>query len=164
MMGRPAYAYVAWQVEMPPPLKPILDWKSNIARNDDCLCRYPCTSSYAGTYGQAVTFAVFREEVSEDWLPSASIVRKLDLNPDRLAPMEAITSVVDVFVGVPKDMRFTIAEHPLSGVLNAASRQLIVLEAQLPVPPPVKGYGARQWARIRIGLRNNGDIRQLQRS
>ena len=36
-----------------------------------------------------------------------------------------------------------------------------MLEAQLPVPPPVKGYGARQWARIRIGLRNNGDIRRL---
>ena len=159
MMGRPAYAYVAWQVEMPPPLKPILDWKSNIARNDDSADILALL--HAGTYGQAVTFAVFREEVSEDWLPSASIVRKLDLNPDRLAPMEAITSVVDVFVGVPKDMRLTIAEHPLSGVLNAASRQLIVLEAQLPVPPPVKGYGARQWARIRIGLRNNGDIRQL---
>ena len=83
MMGRPAYAYVAWQVEMPPPLKPILDWKSNIARNDDSADILALL--HAGTYGQAVTFAVFREEVSEDWLPSASIVRKLDLNPDRLA-------------------------------------------------------------------------------
>ncbi len=159
MMGRPAYAYVVWQLGKPPPLKPILDWNSNLARNGDSADILALL--HAGTYGQTVTFAVFGEEVSKDWFSSARIVQKLGLNPDRLAPMEAITSVVNVFVGLPKGTRLTIAEHPLSGVLNAASRQLIVLEAQLPVPPPVKGYGARQWARIRIGLRNNGDIRRL---
>ena len=92
MMGRPAYAYVVWQVGKPPPLKPILDWNSNLAGNGDSADTLALL--HAGTYGQAVTFAVFREEVSKHWLPSASIVQKLGLNPDRLAPMEAITSVV----------------------------------------------------------------------
>ena len=110
MMGRPAYAYVVWQVGNPPPLKPVLDWNSNLVGNGDSADTLALL--HAGTYGQAVTFAVFREEVSKNWLPSASIVQKLGLNPDRLAPMEAITSVVNIFVGVPNAMNLTIASTP----------------------------------------------------
>lgn len=75
--------------------------------------------------------------------------------------MESITSVVDVFVGVRRSEMLAIADHPVVGVLNAAARRLMVLDAQLPVPVPVGGYGGRQWARVRVGLRNTGDIKRL---
>jgi hypothetical protein len=159
MMGRTAYARVVWQSGNPPPLRPLLEWENDSSSNGDpadvlALLR-------AGTYGQAVTFAVFREEPDKHWLETNAIVRKPSLDPDRLAPVEAITNIIDIFVGVSRDKMLTIAEHPISDVLKAAARKLIVLEAQLPVPAPVGDFPDRQWARIRIGLRDDGDIERL---
>ena len=159
MMGRAAHARVVWQAGNPPPLKPLLEWKNRLSWHRDSANLLALLR--AGTYGQAVTFAVFREEPDEDWFGPNAIVSRPTLNPDRLAPMEAITGIIDVFVGVPRYRMLTIAEHPVSDILNAAARRLIVLEAQLPVPAPVGGYSDRQWSRIRIGLRNNGDIQRL---
>ena len=55
-----------------------------------------------------------------------------------------------------------MAEHPLIKVLQAAKNKLITLEAQLPVPTPA---GAplldRQWARVRVALRDTKDITGL---
>jgi hypothetical protein len=161
-IGRAAYAYVVWQKKegekQTPQLKPLLDWKSD----------YPVTNEpanvlallRAGTFGQAMTFVVFRQEPSKRWANNAIITRP-DFDPDRLAPMESITSVVDVFVGIPRNELLTIVDHPLVGILNAAARRLMVLDAQLPVPAPVGGYGCRQWARVRVGLRNTGDVKRL---
>ena len=158
MIGRTAYARVIWQKEVTPQLKPVLDWKSGYPLPDDpanvlALLR-------AGTFGQAVTFVVFRQEPEKDWVKNATIIEP-DFHPDRLAPMESITGVVDVFVGVSRDEMLAITDHPVTGILKAAARRLIVLDAQLPVPAPVEGYGGRQWARVRLGLRNNGDIKRL---
>ena len=159
-IGQTAYAYVAWQKKKKetPQLRPLLAWKSEYPVPDEpanvlALLR-------AGTFGQAMTFAVFRQEPDEGWIDNAIIVRP-DFDPDRLAPMESITSVVDVFVGVRHSEMLAIADHPVVGVLNAAARRLMVLDAQLPVPVPVDGYGCRQWARVRVGLRNTGDIERL---
>ena len=161
-IGRSAYAYVIWQNrdsgQVTPQLKPVLSWKSEFPvpgqlANVLALLR-------AGTFGQAMTFAVFRQEPDKEWLGNATVARP-DFDPDRLAPMESITSVVDVFVGVPRDKTLAISCHPVADILNAAARKLIVLDAQLPVPAPVGGYGNRLWARVRVGLRNTEDIERL---
>ena len=174
-IGRTAYAYVVWQKKQEgkatPQLKPLLNWKSRIPVPEEpadvlALLR-------AGTFGQAMTFVVFRQE-PESWIknstirqvPESSIVKNAtitrpDFDPDRLAPMESITSVVDIFVGILRSEFWTIANHPVVSVLNAAARRLMVLDAQLPVPAPVGGYGCRQWARVRVGLRNTGDLERL---
>jgi hypothetical protein len=164
MIGRTAYAYVVWQKkreeeERPPQLEPLLDWETRFPRpgyppNVLALLR-------AGTFGQALTFVVFRDEPAKDWMLEADIADRIDFDPDRLAPMESITSVVDVFVGVSRDEFRSFSYHPLVAIVKAARSKLMVLEAQLPVPAPVEGYEGRQWARVRLGLRNNADIRQL---
>jgi hypothetical protein len=164
MIGRTAYAYVVWQrkkEEESPQLKPLLNWKSRYPKpgnpaNVLALLR-------AGTSGQALTFVVFRDEPREDWKRQADIVNKIDLDPDRLAPMESIASIVDVYVGVPRDELPLIAHHPVVAILKAAKSKLMVLDAQLPVPAPAGGYEGRQWARVRVGLHNNADIQQLGR-
>ena len=53
-------------------------------------------------------------------------------------------------------------KHPLMKVLQAARNKLITLEAQLPVPAPagVKDFD-RQWARVRVALRDTKDIYRL---
>jgi len=161
-IGRTAYAYIVWQKKQEgqttPQLKPLLAWKSKYPVRDEpanvlALLR-------AGTFGQAMTFVVFRQEPDKNWVGNATVARP-DFDPDRLAPLESITSVFDIFVGVPQSQMRTIADHPMAGILNAAARKLMVLDAQLPVPPPVDGYSCRQWARVRIGLRNTGDIERL---
>lgn len=161
-IGQPAYAYVVWQKKRAendtPQLKPLLAWKSNYPARDESANVLALLR--AGTTGQAMTFVVFRQEPDKNWLDGATIAQP-DFDPDRLAPMESITNVLDVFVGILKSEILTIANHPVTGILNAAARKLMVLEAQLPVPAPVGGYGRRQWARVRVGLRNAGDIKQL---
>jgi hypothetical protein len=54
-----------------------------------------------------------------------------------------------------------IIKHPLVIILKAAANKLIVLDAQLPVPAPVAGHDDRQWARIRLALRDKTDIGRL---
>ena len=86
---------------------------------------------------------------------------KLVLDPDRLAPTDSVTSTVDVFVGVCREELLKIREHPLIIILKAAKNRLIVLDAQLPVPAPAAGYEGRQWARIKVALRDAEDIRRF---
>ena len=160
LIGRMAYAYGVWQRgESPSPqLKPLLNWHNRSgapheAANVVALLR-------AGTLGQSATFVVFRGEPVGNWAANAKVT-PVDLDPDRLAPLESITSTVDIFVGVRRDEPLTMAIHPAVRVLQAAAHRLLVLEAQLPVPTPVGGYGPRHWARIRVALRDNEDIRRL---
>ncbi len=160
LIGRMAYAYGVWQKgESPSPqLKPLLNWHNRSgapheAANVVALLR-------AGTLDQSATFVVFRREPIGNWAANAKVT-PVDLDPDRLAPLESITSTVDIFVGVRRDELLTVAIHPAVRVLQAAAHRLLVLEAQLPVPTPVGGYGPRHWARIRVALRDNEDIRRL---
>ena len=83
------------------------------------------------------------------------------LTPAAWFPPNSVTSMVDVFVGVCRNGMPTIREHPLVIILKTATNKLIVLDAQLPVPAPVQGYGNRKWARVRLALRDREDIRRL---
>jgi hypothetical protein len=167
MIGRKAYGYAVWQKADPgraaeltpsPKIRPLLIWDSS---------RMPDESSSvlallrSGTLGQAITFVVFRGRPAPGWPGGVDNRKELDLDPGRLAPADSVTSRVDVFVGVHRDEMLDIRKHPLVIVLKAAKRKLIVLDVQLPVPTPVKGYGDRQWSRIRVALRDGEDISRL---
>ena len=100
-----------------------------------------------------------REEPVRDWAAPAHVH---DLDPDWLAPLEHITSTLDVFVGVPLDCGLlTLLRHPRNDVLGTASRPgLLVLEIQLPVPAAVAVEVGCAWARVRIAVRDV-DIRHI---
>jgi hypothetical protein len=179
MIGRAAYGYVTWQETDGPggagaPPSPQLE--SLLARDGQSAMPKPAQPNsvlallHSSTLRQAVTFLVFRERPGEKWSADAEIrkasirtIAQLDLDPDRLAPMDNVTSTVDIFVGVPCDQMPTVAAHPLTAILRAARNKLIVLEAQLPIPAPVDDYYDRHWARIRVALRDTNDIRRLSR-
>ena len=115
----------------------------------------------AGSADQNVTFVVFREKPAEGWAGRAH-VRALDLDPDRLAPLEHVVSIVDVFIGVPRQRGLlSLTSHPLKPILEAADRHhLIILEIQLPIPPSFAVRADCYWARVRVGLRD-ADVGQL---
>jgi hypothetical protein len=114
----------------------------------------------SGTVRQALTFVVFRDEPTAGW--ARAHVEDLDLDPDRLAPSESVTSTVNVFVGVRRDKRLRVADHPVTSVLAAAAAyQLPVREVQLPMPPPGAAYTDWHWARVQVGLRDDVDLSQL---
>jgi hypothetical protein len=114
----------------------------------------------SGTVGQTLTFVVFRDEPTTGW--ASAHVEDLDLDPDRLAPSETVTGMVNVFVGVRRDKRLRVADHPVTSVLAAAAKyQLTVREVQLPVPPPGAAYTDWHWARVQVGLRDDVDLSQL---
>jgi hypothetical protein len=153
-IGLKAYAYVVWQEGPSPKLPQLLKGATTVDGPANVLALL-----HSGTVGQAVTFVVFREEPT-DWAARVHAC-ELDLDPDRLAPSESVTSTVDVFLGVDAHDRLKMKDHPLTSVLGAAAHRLIVLEAQLPVPAPVAGYPSRHWARVRVALRDDKDIKRL---
>lgn len=175
MIGRKAYGYVVWQKADPgqvsestsPKLRPLLIWNGKPGGADESSSVLALLRS--GTLSQAITFVVFRGEPDERWPTAADLDRRpvsfapVELDPGRLAPADSVASMVDVFVGVHRDEMPGIEKHPLVIILKAATKKLIVLDAQLPVPAPVAGYDDRQWARIRVALRDREDIRRLTR-
>ncbi len=173
MIGRTAYGYVIWQKANPsriaetisPKLMPLLKWKGGAKGATEASSVLALLRS--GTLGQAVTFIVFRGKPDEQWRKVPPDHREyerreaLDLDPGRLAPADSVTGTFDVFVGICRHEMPRIREHPLVIILEAAANKLIVLDAQLPVPAPVAGHDDRQWARIRLALRDNADISRL---
>jgi hypothetical protein len=177
MLGRMAYGYVIrhgtdervlpdkW---VPPQLEPLLMRAGPASEPESVLAIL-----HSSTQRQAVTFAVFREK-RDDLLaagrnqgpapPGTRIheAQELDLDPDRPAPMDTVSSQVDVFIGQLCDFP-VLEDHPLVTALKLARGRLIVLEAQLPFPAPVTRYPGRQWARLRVALRDDEDIRRLTR-
>ena len=177
MLGRMAYGYVIrhgtdervlpdkW---IPPQLEPLLMRAGPASRPESVLALL-----HSSTQRQAVTFVVFREK-RDDLLaagrnqgpapPGTRIheAQELDLDPDRPAPMDTVSSQVDVFIGQLCDFPL-LEDHPLVTALKLAKGRLIVLEAQLPFPAPVTRYPGRQWARLRVALRDDEDIRRLTR-
>ena len=177
MISRKAYGYVVWQKADPtnrqeaisPKLRPLLAWRGALPSESSSVLALLRT----GTLRQAVTFIVFRGQPDERWWPTENnglnghvssdrLERKrLDLAPGRLTPATGVTRMVDLFVGVSREEMLTIGEHPVSVALRAAANKLTVLDAQLPVPPPVSGHDDKHWARIRVALRDSADIRRL---
>jgi hypothetical protein len=182
MIGRKAHAYVVWQEGTAPPLAQLLTHarkagppaaggESSAKANSErpqADGRVPTTGGPAsvlallrsGTIGQEATFVAFREEPVSGWAAPAE-AKEVPLDPDRLSPRDSVASNIDIYVGVSRACRLPIAKHPLVKILTAANHLLIVLEAQLPVPPPVAGYTDWHWGRVRMALRDDQDIRRL---
>jgi hypothetical protein len=179
-LGRMAYGYmirhgtdkrVPAGKQVPPQLESLLMPAGPAAAAEKKEPRSALALLHSSTQQQAITFAVFREKcddllaASREKGPGPSGTRvyeaeEFDLNPDRLTPMDAVSSQVDVFIGQHGDFP-VIEKHPLVTALEAARGRLIVLEAQLPFPPPVLRYPGWQWARMRLALRDADDIRRL---
>jgi hypothetical protein len=167
MLGRKAHAYVLWHKAGPdsgaettaPQLKPLLTWEPSAVVSDESTSVLALL--HAGTLNQAVTFVVFRGKPAQEWAQDALVRAELDLDPSRLAPLESVSGMVDVFVGVDRGQLLPLGQHPVVGVTRAAARRLVVLETQLPVPPPIEDDGGQLWARARVALRDRDDIRRL---
>jgi hypothetical protein len=179
MLGRMAYGYVVWQgidqpreeaESFPPQLEPVLTRGEDPALTTDKSASV-LALLHSSTQRQAVPFVVSRDKLNDRLVdddlgendlptPSRPIIRPFDLNPERLAPMDNVISKVDVFVGLHGGFP-ALSRHPLIAVLKAARKKLIVLEAQLPFPPPLVEYHDKQWGRVRVALRDTGDIRRL---
>jgi hypothetical protein len=175
LVGRRAYGYAIWQETaqdepVPPRLEPLLAPVGRPAspgeEPEDLLALL-----HSSTHQQAITFVVLREK-RDDLLPAGPdqpVIRPglcireavpFELDPDRMAPRDNVASYVDIFVGQHGDFP-ALGNHPLITALEAARGRLIVLEAQLPFPAPLPGYPGRQWARLRMALRDAEDIRRL---
>jgi len=124
-LGRMAYGYVIWQgidqpggeVEpLPPRLEPLLtrglDQAQTANKPADVLALL-----HSSTQRQAITFVVFRDKPDDRLVhddlrendlpePNAPIIRRLDLDPDRLAPMDNVISKADVFIGLVRQRPF----------------------------------------------------------
>lgn len=107
----------------------------------------------AGTLGEALTFVVLREEPDQAWR-SRHGVRPVELDVDRLAPVEIPADAIELYFGLPVDSTPPLSEHPLKVVADlAAAENLLLLDVQLPVPPPVTLDPTLRWARVRVGVR-----------
>jgi hypothetical protein len=176
MLDRMAYGYVIRHgtdesiladQQVPPRLEPVLMPARSAAEEPKSVLAL----LHSSTQRQAITFVVFREK-RDDLLAAARDrgsalhgarfyeVEELDLDPDLLAPADNVSSQVDVFIGQLCDFP-VLEEHPLDAALKMAKGKLIVQEAQLPFPAPVPGYPGRQWARMRVALRDDNDIVRL---
>jgi hypothetical protein len=111
----------------------------------------------SGTGGQTLNFAVFRDEPKADWDSDPQDVIRVELQPNSLAPVADATGIVGIFLGFrPSDGLQRTADHPVTAVLRlAADERLMVLDVQLPVPPPMASYADLQWARVQLGLRHD---------
>ena len=164
MIGRLAHGYVVWQdassAGSRPLLAPLLRPHRAVRAPDERSSVLALLHS--STQRQAMTFVVFRGQPDSDWPTGVSgQVRELELDPDRLAPMDNISDTVDVFIGVYASEMPVLARHPLLAVIEAARNKLILLEVELPVPPPDSRYRDRQWARVRVAVRDAGDLGRL---
>ena len=122
---------------------------------------------HSSTQLRAVTFLVLRGKAGarpgDRRLKRIHVADQEDLHldADRLAPADNISSTVDLFIGVSRHTLPPMSEHPLIKVLQIAKNKLITLEAQLPAPTPPEPDLDRQWARVRVALRDTKDIFRL---
>jgi len=174
MIGRMAYGYLITQntdnperpaSSTPPKLEDLLRLHGESSAADESSSVLALLHS--STQCRGVTFVVFRGKGArtrgDDRLERLHVhdLEDLYLDADRLAPADNASSTVDLFVGVDRHTLPSMAEHPLIKVLQAAKNKLITLEAQLPVPTLAGAHLNRQWARVRVALRDTKDIHRL---
>jgi hypothetical protein len=161
-VGREAHAYLMWGHGKSQTLASLLGHPETDADQHDTEGeeRQPTNVlalQRSGTPSESVTFVVFRDEpklLLEDPALRDEIIG-VPLNLDRLAPADDFHGRIDIFLGFPKGVWRPVRTHPVTAVLQTAiSHWLTVQEVQLPVPPPMASYGDLQWARVRIGLRD----------
>ena len=69
----------------------------------------------SGTGAQSLTFAVFRDKPAADWDCAPDDVKRVDLDPGRLAPVEDISGVIGIFVGLDRSQGpLPIGDHPVT--------------------------------------------------
>ena len=174
MIGRTAYGYVISQntddlgrpaSSTPPELEDLLRLRGEsgaAGESSNVLALL-----HSSTHRRALTFVVFRGKATRDpddlslRRAHVSDIKDLHIDAHRLAPADNVSSTIDVFIGVDSHTLPSMAEHPLIKVLQAAKKKLITLEAQLPVPTPAEARLDRQWARVRVALRDTNDIHRL---
>jgi hypothetical protein len=172
MVGRRAHAYVVWQHRRPQSLRELLVASGPGPASDP---HHPEMGQPAnvlalqrsGTSAQSVTFAVFRDDPEERWQsPPPKVAApenryKVDLDVGRLAPTEDISGVVGIYLGMDRGTWVLVPDHPIKKILDAVRKyRLMILEVQMPIPPPSTEYAHMQWARVQIGLRDD-DINQV---
>jgi hypothetical protein len=165
MIGRLAHGYVVWQGATAsegtrPLLAPLLRPHRPAAGPGERSSVLALLHS--STQRQAMTFVVFRGQPDSDWARGPNVkATPLELDPDRLAPMDNVTDTADVFIGIHASEMPVLAWHPLLAVIEAARNKLILLEVELPVPAPDSQYRNRQWARVRVAVRDAEDLGRL---
>jgi hypothetical protein len=150
MIGRQAHGYVVWRHSARSGLHRLL--------SDAALSDHPANllaMLHSGAAAQSLTFALFREP-PEEWWAEQGDVKQVKLEFDQLAPTEDLFGVVNIFVGVPSSLEpLAMAAHPLTTVLKVvAEHQPVVIEAQMPVPPPSEAWTGLRCAWIRVGFRD----------
>jgi hypothetical protein len=168
LVGRQAYGFVTWQHGDPrQSLRSMLQSGRPAGRRGTRRPDMPANVlalQRSGTARQSLTFAVFRDEPRRGWAPAARRdMARVDLDPGRLTPSTEVSGVISVFVGLPCGQGLpTVARHPVTEVLRAASEQrLTVLEVQLPLPPPGLAYADLLWARVQVALTEDYDLDRL---
>jgi hypothetical protein len=157
MIGRQAYAYIVPQYETTgaSTLKQLLKDPRQGKPYPNLLALVR-----SGTVGQTMTFMVFRDEPDRAWAADFA-AKHLDLDPAGLTPSQGFANTVEVFVAVRPEEPLTLEAHPLTRILKEAASSLPVLEVQFPVPAPSAGYTQWRWARVRVALRGEADIKHL---
>lgn len=111
----------------------------------------------AGTSGRSLTFVVFREEPSDDWLRGHG-AEGVPVDVGRLVSRETPMTMVSVTVGAPGTPEHD-GDRVLAAVLQeVAARDLALDEVQLPVAPPVPAgpeEAGLVWFRVRIRVRDS---------
>lgn len=170
-IGRLAHAYVVWERDSPSllnlvgqALRPDSSPQGSEAADTPMSGARPANILAllrAGTSEQALTFVVFREQAAAEWVTKWD-ARRVDLDPDRLAPTESATDIVELFTSISRRHEPPVLNcHPLGIILAAAAAcRLSVLDVQLPVPSPLAAYSGRTWARVRVGL-HDSEIHRL---
>jgi hypothetical protein len=105
----------------------------------------------SGTAREALTFLVFREP-PENWLPEGGAVR-INIDPDRLAPVDEATELLDIWVGVAREREFgQLKNHSLVTLLDQVrEHRLLLRDTHFPAPPPT-AEEQTVWARFRVAV------------
>lgn len=144
--NHPAFGYIVWGSPAPEPLMSVLPGGEDVlgpGEGPNIL------SMLHVTFGaRPMTFLVFRDPPGDAWTRADRT--DIHLNAGEQASIETPPDEIDIFVGSPATGSAASAVRKLCGI--AADKGLIVLNVRLPEPPP-GGDPGRDWARLRLGLR-----------
>jgi hypothetical protein len=107
---------------------------------------------------QSVNFVVFRDRPVAEWSPTRADSLVVELDPDRLVPLEESPDLVSIYVGLERGRLFPVSGHPVKTVLAVCGANLLpAREVQMPVPAPAAAYQDKIWARVQVAIRENDE-------
>ncbi len=148
MMGRAAHGYVIWQHDD----QRALDTLLTSARPVSKRAANVLALQRSGTFGQVLNFAVFRDEpcAQSGWSDEAV---PIDLSPIMLTV--GVDATFEVLLGLPSHFYAKVREHPVTSVLEFATKHgLATCETRLPVPAPDASYADLGWGRVELSARS----------